>query len=104
MTQLLGISNGSASSGGSSTPVHSGGGQVMPCQRHRVNSISSTGSSPPSDAPHSPGHLTTTTKNTRRQRDFFSDSRTRHELQFRRPVRFPPWHGEPPSPSPLQPS
>jgi len=65
---LLGVSNGSGS-GDSSTPVSG-----LSCQRHRANSISSTGSSPPSDAPHSPHH---TTKN-RRQRDFFSDSRTRN--------------------------
>lgn len=68
---LAGLSNGgSGSSGGSSTPVNG-----QPCQRHRANSISSTGSSPPSDAPNSPNH---SIKNTsRRQRDFFSDSRTR---------------------------
>jgi len=68
---LGGLSNGgSGSSGGSSTPVNG-----QPCQRHRANSISSTGSSPPSDAPNSPNHLS---KTTRRQRDFFSDSRTRN--------------------------
>jgi len=69
-TMILGGSNNGSGSGGSSTPVCG-----QPCQRQRANSISSTGSSPPSDAPHSPHH----TKNSRRQRDFFSD-RTRNYL------------------------
>ncbi|XP_045134793.1 headcase protein-like [Portunus trituberculatus] len=47
----------------------------QPCQRHRNNSISSTGSSPPSDAPTSPHHTAAPGK--RRSRDFFSD-RSRH--------------------------
>ncbi|KAK7073631.1 hypothetical protein SK128_020238 [Halocaridina rubra] len=50
------------------------GGQPItgqqPCQRHRANSISSTGSSPPSDGPSSPFHIA---PGKRRSRDFFSD-------------------------------
>lgn len=45
-------------------------GEGQPCQRHRNNSISSTGSSPPSDAPTSPHHVA---PGKRRSRDFFSD-------------------------------
>ncbi|XP_042210809.1 headcase protein-like [Homarus americanus] len=55
-----------------STPAGDVLGQ--PCQRHRNNSISSTGSSPPSDAPTSPHHAAL---GKRRSRDFFSD-RSRH--------------------------
>lgn len=62
-------SNNNNNNNNSSTPS---AGQ--PCQRHRANSISSTGSSPPSDSPNSPHHAAS---GKRRSRDFFSD-RSRH--------------------------
>lgn len=68
-------------SNSSTTTIPVGGGLSgtlssgqQPCQRHRANSISSTGSSPPSDGPSSPFHGA---PGKRRSRDFFSD-RSRH--------------------------
>ncbi|XP_076028887.1 hdc homolog, cell cycle regulator [Oratosquilla oratoria] len=69
---LVTIGSGN-NSNASTSNSNSSNNHGQPCQRHRANSISSTGSSPPSDAPSSPHH-----QGRRKSKwDFFSD-RSRH--------------------------
>ena len=63
----INISNNSNSLNLATINTSNSNGQ--PCQRHRTSSISSTGSSPPSDGPHSPQH----NGGRRRSKDFFSE-------------------------------